>query len=145
MSLEPGRVMALDVGGKRIGVAMSDTLRLLASPHSTIKAQPQASAIEKIAALVVQNEVIDLVVGLPLTLNGQVGPQAELIKRFVAELEQRVKVPIHLFDERLTSAEAERVMIEMGLKSEQRRARIDEMAASIILRDYLDSRRPPTD
>lgn len=139
---EPGRVMALDIGGKRIGVAMSDTLRLLASPHSTIKAQPQPAALARIAALVTQNEVVELVVGLPLTLSGQIGPQAELVKRFVAELEQSVQVPIHLFDERLTSAEAERVMIDMGLKPDQRRARIDEMAASIILRDYLESRRP---
>lgn len=141
MSYEPGRVMALDVGGKRIGVAMSDTLRLLASPHSTIKALPRSVAFERIAALVLQNDVVDIVVGLPLTMSGEIGPQAELIKRFVAELEQHVRVPIHLFDERLTTAEAERVMIDMGLKPEQRRARIDEMAASIILRDYLDNNR----
>lgn len=145
MNREPGRVMALDVGGKRIGVAMSDTLRLLASPHSTIKALPRAAALERIAALVAQNEVVELVVGLPLTLSGEVGPQAELIKRFVVELAGRVQIPIHLFDERLTSAEAERVMIEMGLKSDQRRARIDEMAASIILRDFLDNHRGRAD
>lgn len=143
MSREPGRIMALDVGGKRIGVAMSDTLRFLASPLTTIKAVPRNAAIERIAALIAENEVAELVVGLPLTLSGEVGPQAEAIKKFVAELEQRVTIPIHLFDERLTSAEAERVMIEMGLKFEQRKARIDEMAASIILRDYLSAHAKP--
>lgn len=140
---EPGRVMALDVGGKRIGVALCDTLRILPSPLTTIKALPRSVAIERIATLIRQNEVAELVVGFPLTLSGEVGPQAEVIKRFVADLEQSVVIPIHLFDERLTTAEAERIMIEMGLKVEQRRARIDEMAAAIILRDYLDSRRPP--
>lgn len=140
---EPGRVMALDVGGKRIGVALCDTLRILPSPLTTIKALPRSVALERIATLIRQNEVVELVVGFPLTLSGEVGPQAELIKRFVADLEQSVAIPIHLFDERLTTAEAERIMIEMGLKAEQRRARIDEMAATIILRDYLDSRRAP--
>jgi len=140
---EPGRVMALDVGGKRIGVALCDTLRILPSPLTTIKAQPRSAAIERITTLIRQNEVAELVVGFPLTLSGEVGPQAELIKRFVADLEPSLTIPIHLFDERLTTAEAERVMIEMGLKAEQRRARIDEMAATIILRDYLDSRRAP--
>lgn len=139
---EPGRVMALDVGSKRIGVALCDTLRLLPSPLTTIKAQSRSMALERIATLIRQNEVVELVVGFPLTLSGTIGPQAEVINRFVADLAQTVTIPIHLFDERLTTAEAERVMIEMGLKPEQRRARIDEMAATIILRDYLDSRRP---
>ncbi|MBC8163735.1 MAG: Holliday junction resolvase RuvX [Roseiflexaceae bacterium] len=142
---EPGRVIALDVGSKRIGVAMCDTLRILPSPLTTISARPRPTALARIDALIRQNEVVELVVGLPLTLSGEIGPQALEIKRFVADLEQVVRVPIHLFDERLTSAEAERVMIDMGLKAEQRRARIDEMAATIILRDYLNSRRaPPT-
>lgn len=141
MSHEPGRVMALDVGSKRIGVALTDTLRLLASPLTTIRAQPREAAFERITTLIGQNEVVELVIGLPISLNGNVGPQAEIVKRFAAELESRIQVPIHFFDERYTSSEAERVMIEMGLKAEQRKARIDEMAASIILRDYIDAQR----
>jgi putative Holliday junction resolvase len=137
--------MALDVGGRRIGVATSDTLRFLASPLTTIKATPRNQAIAQIIKLITQHEITELVVGLPLTMSGEVGPQAEVVKAFVAELEPHVTIPISLFDERLTSVEAERVMIEMGLKAEQRKARIDEMAASIILRDFLDSHRSARD
>lgn len=143
MSYEPGRVMALDVGGKRIGIALSDTLRFLASPLTTLKALPRPSALAQITALIATHEVAELVVGLPLTLSGEVGPQAELTNRFVADLQLHVTIPVHMFDERLTTAEAERVMKDMGLRADQRKARIDEMAASIILRDFLDSRRPP--
>ena len=141
MNNEPGRVMALDVGGKRIGVAMSDTLRLLASPLTTVKAQPPQAAFQRITSLIVQNEVAELVIGLPFSLNGEMGPQATTVKQFAAELAKHTQVPMHFFDERYTTAEAERVMIDMGLKAEQRKARIDEMAASIILRDYLDTQR----
>lgn len=133
--------MALDVGGRRIGVAMSDTTRVLASPLTTIRAQPRAGAIAQIVALIASHEVADLVVGLPLTLSGEIGPQAEVIKSFVAELERQVRIPIHLQDERLTTVEAERIMTELGMKREQRQARVDEVAASIILRDFLDSTR----
>ncbi|KAB8145080.1 Holliday junction resolvase RuvX [Chloroflexia bacterium SDU3-3] len=143
MTSEPGRIMALDIGRKRIGVALSDSLRMFSSPLTTVGGQPRHAAIGKIAALIRQNEATELVVGLPLTLSGEVGPQAEEINRFVAELAEQVHIPIHMFDERLTTAEAQRVMIEMGMKPEQRKAKIDEMAASIILRDYLSARHPP--
>lgn len=142
MSHEPGRVMALDVGGRRIGVALSDTLRILASPLTTVKAEPREAAIAHIARLIAQNEVAELVVGLPLTLSGLVGPQAELVTKFIDDLRPHLSIPIHTRDERLTSVEAERRMSELGLKREQRKARIDEFAASIILRDFLDANRP---
>lgn len=141
MTTEPGRVMALDVGGRRIGVAMSDTMRILASPHVTLRAEPHAAVIAQIVDLITKHEVAALVVGLPLTLSGEVGPQAQLIHTFVAELAKHVSIPIHLVDERLTSVEAERMMLELGMKRDQRRARIDELAASIILRDFLESQR----
>ena len=141
MSDEPGRVMALDVGGRRIGVALSDTTRVLASPLTTLPAVPRTAALARIGALVAQHEVAELVVGLPLTLSGEVGPQAQAIQAFAEELQQAVAVPVHLFDERLTSVAAERMMIDMGVKPERRKARIDEVAASIILQDYLESRR----
>ena len=131
--------MALDLGGRRIGVALSDTTRLLASPLTTIRAEPQATAISRIATLIAHHEVADLVVGLPLTLSGEIGPQARVVQAFVDELRKSVTIPIHLVDERLTSVEAERMMLELGVKREQRRARIDEVAASLILRDFLGS------
>lgn len=141
MRREPGRVMALDLGGQRIGVALTDALRVLASPLKTLRAQPRAAAIQQIAELIASNEVADLVVGLPLTLSGEVGPQAKLVQEFVEALRAHVSIPIHMVDERLTSVEAERMMVEMGIKREQRKARIDEVAASLILRDFIEAGR----
>ncbi len=132
--------MALDVGGRRIGVAMSDPTRMLASPLTTLRATPQPRALAQIAALIADNEVVELVVGLPLTLSGEQGPQAQTVLAFVEALRGHVHVPIHLFDERLTTVEAERIMVEMGIKRDQRREKIDEVAASIILRDFLGAR-----
>ncbi|HEU5015921.1 MAG TPA: Holliday junction resolvase RuvX [Roseiflexaceae bacterium] len=140
MTASVGRIMALDVGGRRIGVAMSDPTRVLASPLTTVRAVPHARALAQLAALVADYEVVELVVGLPLTLSGEQGPQAQTVLAFVEELRRHVHVPIHLFDERLTTVEAERIMVEMGLKRDQRREKIDEVAASIILRDFLGSR-----
>jgi putative Holliday junction resolvase len=144
MSHEPGRAMALDVGSRRIGVALSDTLRLIASPLTTLRATPRTYALQNIAALIATHEVCDLVVGHPVSLNGTVGPQAKLIEAFVEELRPLVQVPITLVDERLTSVAADRMMQDMGIRPDQRRARIDEMAASIILQDFLDGWRNRT-
>jgi putative holliday junction resolvase len=144
MSSEPGRVMALDVGGRRIGVAMSDPTRVLASPLTTLRAEPRPRVIGQIAELVVQHNVTEVVVGLPLTLSGEIGPQAKLVQAFVEELQAALAVPLHMFDERLTSVAADRLMQELGIKPERRRERIDEVAASIILQDFLDSRRGGT-
>jgi putative holliday junction resolvase len=133
--------MALDVGGRRIGVALSDTTRVLASPLTTLRAEPRDRALSEIAALVQRHEVVEVVVGLPLTLSGAIGPQAHLIQLFVERLKGVLTAPIHLFDERLTTVAAERMMLDLGMKPEQRKARIDEVAASIILQDFLDSTR----
>lgn len=141
MTHEPGRVMALDVGGRRIGVALSDTTRVLASPLTTVRAEPRARALAELSKLVRDYEVAELVVGLPLTLSGEVGPQAMLVRVFAEQLQSALGIPMQLFDERLTTVAAERMMIDLGMKPEQRKARIDEVAASIILQDFLDSIR----
>lgn len=145
MRQEPGRVMALDIGGRRIGVAVSDTTRVLALPLTTIPAVPRARAIKRIAELLDRNEVVELVIGLPLTLSGEIGPQAQEVQKFVEELRSSVTVPIHMFDERLTTVAAERMMIDMGVKPDQRKNRIDEVAASIILHDFLAAQGSPGD
>ena len=133
--------MALDVGGRRIGVALSDTTRVLASPLTTLRAEPRDRVLSEIAALVQRHEVAEVVVGLPLTLSGEIGPQAHVIQLFVERLKGVLTAPIHMFDERLTTVAAERMMVDLGMKPEQRKARIDEVAASIILQDFLDSNR----
>jgi putative Holliday junction resolvase len=139
---EPGRVMALDVGGRRIGVALSDPTRLLSSPLTTIQALPHQRALSQIVALLATHEVMELVVGLPLTMSGEIGSQAKVVQAFVGDLRQATHLPIHLLDERLTSVAAERMMLDLGMRPEQRKAKIDEVAASIILQDFLDSLRP---
>lgn len=138
---EPGRIMALDVGGRRIGVALSDTRRVIASPLTTLRAEPRARALAELAKLVKDYEVTEVVVGLPLTLSGEVGPQAKQVQLFAEELAGAIAVPVRQFDERLTTVAAERMMLDLGMKPEQRKARIDEVAASIILQDFLDSIR----
>ena len=141
MTIELGRVMALDVGGRRIGVALSDTTSVLASPLTTLRAEPRERVLNEIAALVQRHEVVEVVVGLPLSLSGAIGPQAHLVQLFAERLKDVLTTPIHLFDERLTTVAAERMMLDLGMKPEQRKARIDEVAASIILQDFLDSKR----
>ncbi len=136
-----GRVLALDVGERRIGVALSDMDGRFAMPLTTLQAAPSGRALQQIAGLVRDYDVAEVVVGLPLTMSGEVGPQARTIQAFVAELEAVLERPIQLFDERLTTVVAEQMMRDLGIKPEKRKARIDEIAASIILQDYLDHRR----
>jgi putative Holliday junction resolvase len=135
------RVLGLDVGGRRIGVALSDASGYLASPLTTIEARPQERAIARIVALAREHEALEVVAGLPLTLRGEIGPQAELIHAFVRELEAALGHPVQLFDERLTTAAAEQMLRELGVKPEKRKQQIDQVAASIILQDYLDHTR----
>jgi putative holliday junction resolvase len=142
MNNEPGRVMALDLGSKRIGIALSDPTRILASPFTTIHATPRPRAIAQIRQLLTDQHVTELVVGLPLTMSGEHGMQAKLVQSFVDELRIDLTIPLHLLDERLTSVAAERMMQDLGMRPEQRKAKIDEVAASIILQDFLDSQRP---
>jgi putative Holliday junction resolvase len=135
------RVLALDLGERRIGVAMSDAAGTLAMPLTTLKAAPRQQALAQIVALVQEHTVDEVVVGLPLTMSGEVGFQAQIVRAFAAELEQRLEQPVYLFDERLTTVVADQMMRELGIKPDKRKARVDELAASIILQDYLDHRR----
>ncbi|NJO07753.1 MAG: Holliday junction resolvase RuvX, partial [Chloroflexaceae bacterium] len=135
------RVLALDVGGRRIGVALSDEAGLMAMPLTTLKADPRDRTLAHIEALVQEYNVDELVVGLPLTMSGEIGPQAQTVQQFVERLKQILPMPIHLFDERLTTVVAEQMMRDLGIKPEKRRQRIDEVAATIILQDYLDHTR----
>lgn len=134
--------MALDVGERRVGVAMSDLSQTLASPYTTLQAHPHVVLFQKIVQLIHKEDVVALVIGLPISLNGHEGPQAQRIRTFIEAVSAYVTVPIETCDERYTTAEAQRMMIEAGLRPEQRKAKIDEVAASIILQDYLNQYRP---
>lgn len=141
MSNENKRVLALDVGARRIGVAMSDASGTLATPLTTVRVRGVERAIAEIVGLVREHEVATVVVGWPLNMSGDVGPQAESVRKFGAMLEAALGQPVAYFDERLTSVVAEQILRDLGLKPEKRRERIDEVAASVILQDYLDHHR----
>lgn len=132
------RYLGLDVGERRIGVALGETGARLATPLTTLQAHPLERALEQLGRLVREHAITALVIGLPLTMRGEVGPQAQMVQRFAATLEEALKLPIHFFDERLTSAAAEQLLRDMGVKPEKRKLQIDQVAAAIILQDFLD-------
>jgi putative Holliday junction resolvase len=132
------RILALDVGDSRIGVAMSDPEQIIASPLTVIARDEDISAIEAIIRLVSQYDVKRIVVGMPYSLDGSMGRQADKVKDFVDKLSQRINTGIDLWDERLSTVAAERLLIEAGNKK-ARRSRRDDAAAAYILQGYLDS------
>jgi putative Holliday junction resolvase len=136
--------MALDYGTKAIGVALSDELQLTARPLTTIRRQKLkfAQVLAQVAALVGEHEVGILVVGLPLNMDGSRGPAVARVESFLVELRRQVAVPIVTLDERLTSYEADRLLCELGVSQRERRAKSDEYAALLILRDYLAALPP---
>ena len=131
------RVLAIDLGSKRIGTAVSDALGLSARPVETIRRTSAARDIARLQAIVEDLEVEAVVVGLPLRMDGSVGDAAATALRFVERLRAVLAVEVFTQDERLTSYEAEQMMIERGLNREARRARSDEFAALLILEDFL--------
>jgi RNAse H-fold protein YqgF len=134
------RVMALDVGDKTIGVAVSDALLLTAQSRPTIRRKDLTSDVETLRRLAMENEVHEIVVGQPFHMNGKESPQSQKVARFVDELHKVLDLPVIFWDERLTSFEAEQHLEQMGLNWRQRREQVDKIAAMIILQNYLDSR-----
>ena len=130
--------MALDVGGRRIGVAVSDPTGTLATPHSVIHRRSKAEDFATVARLVAELDAARVVVGLPLSLNGEVGPQARWVTRYAQALAETLNVPLEFHDERYSTVTADAMLIEGGRK---RRTPIDAAAAAVILQDYLESQR----
>jgi putative Holliday junction resolvase len=131
------RVLAIDLGSKNIGTAVSDELGLTVRPVETIRKASGERDISRIAFLVENLDAKAVVIGLPLRMDGTVGDAATAATRFAEKLRTRLNVPIFMQDERLTSYEAEQMMSERGFSQSKRRARSDEFAAMIILQDYL--------
>jgi putative Holliday junction resolvase len=134
------RVMALDVGDKTIGVAVSDALLLTAQSRPTIRRKDLTSDVETLRRLAMENEVHEIVVGQPFHMNGKESPQSQKVARFVDELHKVLDLPVIFWDERLTSFEAEQHLEQLGLNWRQRREQVDKIAAMIILQNYLDTR-----
>jgi len=132
--------MALDIGDKTIGVAISDALMLTAQPRPTYRRKDSRADIAAIRRLAEENEVHQIVVGQPLHMNGQESPQSEKVARFAEEIRKSLGLPVVFWDERLTSVAAEQHLEEMGLNWRKRRQHVDKIAAMIILQNYLDNR-----
>lgn len=136
--------MALDVGDVRIGVALSDETETLASGLVTLKSGGPRKDVQALAALVREHDVGEVVVGLPLRLDGSLGSQAEKVVAFVERLRRGLRLPVVTRDERLTSVEADERLAEAGVKGRDRKARIDQAAAALILQEHLDERKAAT-
>ncbi|MBE0415938.1 MAG: Holliday junction resolvase RuvX [Dehalococcoidia bacterium] len=129
-------ILGLDVGEKRIGVALAE--ELLAIPLTVIERAGEKVNLERVLALAKEHGVKRIVVGLPRSLDGSIGKQAERILAFTRELSHHTDIPVDTWDERLSTVAAERLLLDAGMKREKRRARRDAMAAVIILQSYLD-------
>ena len=135
---EPGRVLGLDLGDVRIGVAISDPDRRLAVPLGTVHTGAPAD-LKAIAELVREHEVTLVVVGHPLLLSGEVGDRARKAESFAAALDGFLSIPVALQDERLSTVEADRALREAGASGRERRRAVDRSAATVILQAYLDA------
>ena len=135
------RILALDFGERRIGVAATDPLGLMAQPLTVIERESLAQDIAKIGEIVRRRGAERIVLGLPLNMNGTEGPPAKRAKRFAARLKRELGLEIELWDERLTTVEAEQVLLAADRSRAERRRRKDEVAAAVILEDYLAAKR----
>ncbi len=139
-----GRLLSLDIGEKRVGVAVCDETQTLARPLLTVKRASKQEDFARIAALCHEHAIEKVIVGLPRTLRGEEGPQAQRVRRYAAELQQTLNLPVDFWDERFSSVDAE----ERLAAASRKRARslhpsigaIDAAAAAIILQEYLDAR-----
>ena len=134
-----GRVLGIDYGDSRIGLAMSDPLKIIASPFKTIRNEGNEKCLQVFQSLIKEKDVEAIVVGLPMGLKGQETAQTKKVREF-ADLLYVLKLPIHLEDERLSSVSAEKSMIQQNIKTGHNKGLIDQRAAAIILQQFLDKR-----
>ncbi len=132
-------ILALDHGTKRIGVAVSDDTDTLALPLEFINAEPFAGLVNRLKIIIDQRKVARIVVGIPRNMNGGYGPAAGKAREWIAKLQPELGVAIKTWDERLTSVQANRLLIEAGVRREKRKIRADQSAAAVLLQSYLES------
>ena len=131
------RVMAIDYGGRKIGIAMSDPLRLIAYPYKTIDRKKTPDYIKEIKNIIEEKGVNSIVVGYPLTMSGLESKQTKLTLDFIEFLKLKIDIEVHKYDERLSSKEAERYLKEQNIKTGHNKEKIDQLSASIILEQFL--------
>ncbi|MBD3425836.1 MAG: Holliday junction resolvase RuvX [Candidatus Omnitrophica bacterium] len=135
------RIMGLDLGTERIGVAVSDESRTLAQGRALLRRESDTAVIDRLISMIGELGVGEIVVGLPVNMDGSKGERALDSERFADKLRRRAELPVHLWDERLSTREAEAVMLEADLSRKKRKKSVDKLAAQLILQSYLDSRK----
>ncbi len=133
------RILALDHGTKRIGVAISDEMKMIAQPLEFIPAHPYDAFLARLKEILAQKEVELILIGMPRNMDGSYGPAATKVQEFVAALKDAVPIPLKTWDERLTSTQANRFLISANVKRSKRKEKVDQTAAAILLQSYLDS------
>lgn len=137
------RIMGLDFGSKTVGVAVSDSLLITAQGIEIIRRREEnklRQTLARIEELITEYEVTEIVLGMPVNMNATEGVRAELTREFQDKLERRTGLPVHLWDERLTTVAADNIMMEAGVRRENRKDYVDKIAAVLILQGYLDRR-----
>lgn len=136
------RALGVDPGSRRIGLALSDEDRIIASPLETLQVSSREQAARDVAGIVAHHGVTQIVVGHPLRLDGSAGEAARLARWLADRLHALTKVPVELWDERLSSAGAERALRSAGVSARNQRGKVDRVAAAMLLQSYLDAQRP---
>ena len=134
------RILALDHGTKRIGVAVSDEMKMIASPLEYIPAEPFAAFLARLREILREKEVELIIIGMPRNMDGSYGPAALKVQEFVAVLKNALTIPLKTLDERLTTVQAQRFLIQGNVRREKRKEKVDKTAAAILLQSYLDTR-----
>ncbi len=135
------RIMGLDVGEKRIGIALSDPMGWTAQAHSVLQRKNLKQDFAHLKKLCQENEVGKIIVGFPRNMNGTIGPKALEIEEFARAMNECIRLPLEFWDERLSSVSAEKTLLEADLSRRKRKMLIDKLAAANILQTYLDSKR----
>ncbi len=135
------RIMGLDVGTKTIGVAISDESGLIAQPLCVIKRSSFSEDLEEILGLIEEHSIKLIIVGMPVNMDGTLGPRSKETQRFIDKIKDKIPVPIETWDERLSTVAVTRVLIEGDASRAKRKTVVDKLAASYILQGYLDSRK----
>lgn len=132
------RILAIDHGTKRMGIAISDELGMIAQPLEFIPAEPFAEFLARLKEILKEKQVELILVGMPRNMNGSYGPAALKVQEFIAALKSAVTIPIQTLDERLTSVQAHRFLTEAEVSSRKRKGKVDKSAAAVLLQGYLD-------